>query len=91
MGLSGAVIMALERIGTERDEAVSSLTPLISDNDTTVRALAVRALATVGKSQAVVPVLLEVLRKTPASTFNQKRSGHWGKEGHRLKRLWAPC
>jgi HEAT repeat protein len=47
LGLCGAALWALQWIGTERTEAVSSLILLLSDNETMVRASAASALSTV--------------------------------------------
>src|SRR5262249_23749971 len=76
-------------IGTERTDAVSALSLLLSDDDTRVRASAASALATVGKALIVVPVLLKALKEN--SDLNVQTSTIWalGKRGPQAKEALA--
>jgi HEAT repeat protein len=89
LGLCGAALMALERIGTEREDAVTSLSLLLSDDDTRVRVLAARGLSTVGKADIAVPALLKALKEN--SNPNVQRIAVWalGRRGPQAKEALA--
>jgi HEAT repeat protein len=90
LGVCGAVLMVLERIGNERAEVVSLVNLLLSDDDARVRSLAARALSTVGKAEAAVPALVKALKEDSNQKVQTRAVWALGRRGPQAKEALVP-